>query len=139
VVFEDLIGTGGTACDLAKLLKGMGARSVMLFATSGLFSTDLKKGEPPTASVGRIDRSQLDAVFITDTFDHSLTDPDIHRAIEESPIIHTIKTAPYLASIIGALHAEVGKDIQSDRNSISAILKGTHPDQMAGLEKITRP
>jgi len=139
VIFEDMIGTGGTACDLAKLLKGMGARSVMLFATSGLFSTDLKKGEPPVASVGRINQSRLDAVFITDTFDHSLTDPDIHRAIEESPIIHTIKTAPYLASIIRALHAEVGKDIQSDRNSISAILKGTHPDQTEGIEKITQP
>jgi ribose-phosphate pyrophosphokinase len=139
VIFEDMIGTGGTACDLAKLLKGMGARSVMLFATSGLFSTDLKKGEPPVASVGRINQSRLDAVFITDTFDHSLTDPDIHRAIEESPIIHTIKTAPYLASIIRALHAEVGKDIQSDRNSISAILKGTHPDQTEDIEKITRP
>jgi len=139
VIFEDMIGTGGTACDLAKLLKGMGARSVMLFATSGLFSTDLKKGEPPVASVGRINQSRLDAVFITDTFDHSLTDPDIHRAIEESPIIHTIKTAPYLASIIRALHAEVGKDIQSDRNSISAILKGTHPDQTEDIEKITQP
>src|SRR5262249_45834744 len=76
VVFEDIIGSGATASDLAALLKGMGARSVTLFATSGLFTTDLKSGEALTASVERIDRSALDAVFITDTYNHTLTDPD---------------------------------------------------------------
>jgi hypothetical protein len=37
-----------------------------------------------------------------DDWAQGLKDPDLHRAIEESPIIHTIKTAPYLASIIRA-------------------------------------
>jgi ribose-phosphate pyrophosphokinase len=139
VIFEDMIASGGTACDLAKLLKEMGAHSVLLFATSGLFSTDPRKGESPVASVERVNKSQLDAVFVTDTFNHSLTDPEIHLAIEHSPIIHTIKTAPYLASIIRALHAEVGKDTHADRNSISAILKGTHPDQIELIERISPP
>lgn len=132
VVFEDMIGTGGTACDLAALLKTMGARSVMLFATTGLFTTDSKKGDSLISSVERINNSQLDAVFVTDTFNHRLTDPEIHEAIENSPIIKTIKTAPYLASIIRALHIEVADDMDSDRNSISAILRGIHPDQVSG-------
>jgi ribose-phosphate pyrophosphokinase len=84
VIFEDMIGSGGTACDLAALLKGMGARSVMLFATTGLFTTDAKKGERITEAVERIDDSKLDAAFITDTYDHELTDPDIHAAISRS-------------------------------------------------------
>lgn len=36
--------------------------------------------------------------------------------IESSPIIHTIRTAPYFASIIRALHIEVGDNMDIDRN-----------------------
>lgn len=126
VIFEDMIASGGTACDLAALLKDMGARSVTLFATSGLFTP---KQEPNISSVTRINESEIDAVFITDTYDHSLTDPDIHLAIEESPIIHTIKTAPYLAAITAALHTEVTEEMTTDENSISSILRGQHPKQ----------
>jgi ribose-phosphate pyrophosphokinase len=139
VIFEDMIAGGGTANDLAALLKTMGARSIILFATTGLFSTDIKKGESPVASVERINQSQVDAVFITDTFNHSLTDPEIHKAIEASPIIHTIRTAPYFAAIIRALLLEVDEDMDIDRNSVSAILKGTHPDQLVENQKIAFP
>ncbi len=139
VIFEDMVSSGGTACDLASLLKSKGARSVCLFATSGLFTTDIKKGEAITASVERVNRSSLDAVFITDTYNHQLTDPDIHRAIEVSPIVHTIKTAPFLASIIRALHIEVAGNTTTDENSVSAILKGTHPDQTKKGQRIAIP
>ena len=139
VVFEDIIGSGATASDLAALLKGMGARSVTLFATSGLFTTDLKSGEALTASVERIDRSQLDAVFITDTYDHTLTDPAIAEAIGRSRLIHTLRTAPYLASIIRALHVDVTGDAEDDYNSVSAILKGSHPDQVTSGQAIATP
>jgi hypothetical protein len=137
VVFEDIIGSGATASDLAALLKDMGARSVTLFATSGLFTTDLKSGEPLTASVQRIDRSNLDAVFITDTYNHTLTDPDIAEAIGRSPVIHTLHTAPYLAAIVRALHVDVSEG--GEDNSISAILKGSHPDQLAEDQQIAVP
>jgi ribose-phosphate pyrophosphokinase len=139
VIFEDMIGSGGTACDLAALLKDMGARSVILFATSGLFTTDAKKGESLTASIERINKSKLDAVFITDTYEHSLTDPEIHRAIEQSPIIHMIRTAPYLASIVRALHTDAAEDTAQAQNSVSAILRGTHPDQVGQHQKVSIP
>ena len=139
VVFEDIIGSGSTASDLAELLKDMGARSVTLFATSGVFTTDLKSGEALTASVERIERSKLDAVFITDTYNHALTDPDIAEAIGRSRVIHTLSTAPYLAAIVRALHVEVGAGLEDDYNSVSAILKGSHPDQLASGQQIATP
>jgi ribose-phosphate pyrophosphokinase len=137
VVFEDIIGSGSTASDLAALLKDMGARTVTLCATSGVFTTDLKSGEPLTASVQRIDRSNLDAVFITDTYNHTLTDPDIAEAISRSPVIHTLRTAPYLATIVRALHVDVSEG--GEDNSISAILKGSHPDQLMDNQQIAIP
>lgn len=124
VIFEDMIASGGTACDLAALLKDMGAHSVTLFATSGLFTP---KQEPNISSVTRINDSEIDALFITDTYDHSLTVPDIHLTIKESPIIHTIKTASYLAAITAALNTEVTEEMTTDENSISSILRGQHP------------
>lgn len=128
VIFEDMIGSGGTACDLAWLLKKKGARSVVLFATSGLFSTN--PDESPIASIERVNQSQLDAVFITDTFNHKLTCDQIHRAIEMSPIIHQLKIGPYLALILRALHLEAGE------NSVSSILRGTHQLQLQKDNKI---
>lgn len=138
-IFEDMISSGGTACDSAALLKKLGARSVSLFATSGLFTIDDKKGEPPSASVDKIDESELDAVFITDTYDHRLTDLGLHKAIEESTTIHTIRTGPYLGAIIQALHMDMTSDSSVDKNSVSALMKGTHPDQRNNGEQIAKP
>lgn len=134
VIFEDMIASGGTACDLAEVLKDMGARSVTLFASSGLL-TPAPNG-PITASIDRINESKLDAVFITDTYDHSLTDPAIHAAIEKSPVVHVIKTAPYLAAILNALHADVGDEDLAIDNSISAFLRGSHPEQLKDNQTI---
>ena len=139
VIFEDLISSGGTACDLAELLKKKGARSVILFATTGLFTTDLRKGQSITSSVERIDQSQMDAVFICDTYNHGLTDPKIHEAIERSPIVHIMRTAAYLAAILRALHVEVLTDTELDENSVSAIAKGMHPDQLCDDQQIASP
>ena len=138
-IFEDMISSGDTACESAALLKKLGARSVSLFATSGLFTIDDKKREPPSASVDKIDESELDAVFITDTYDHRLTDPALHQAIEESTTIHTIRTGPYLGAIIQALHMDVTSDTSVDKNSVSALMKGTHPDQHNNEEQIATP
>lgn len=137
VVFEDMIGSGGTACDLAAVLKELGARSITLFATSGLFTPS--PDGPVTAAVERINKSELDYVFITDTYDHSLTDPEINEAIEKSSVIHTIKTASYLAAIVEALHADVTDETTTDDNSISAILRGAHPKQKKQGSTIAQP
>nr|WP_321467479.1 ribose-phosphate pyrophosphokinase-like domain-containing protein [uncultured Desulfobulbus sp.] len=130
VIFEDMVASGGTACDLAMLLKKQGARSVTLCATSGLFTTDPTK-ETATASIDRINASDLDVVFITDTYNHILTSPDIANAIEQSSIIHVIKTGKYLGAILSALHASAYNEESEDHNSVSALLKGHHPLQKA--------
>ena len=116
----------------------MGARSVILFASSGLFLVDLKK-ESLTASVERINNSKLDAVYITDTYQHSLTNPEIQQAIAQSPIIHVIKTAPYLSSIVRALHVERAEEMEPEQNSVLALLKGTHPDQTREGQTLSIP
>ncbi len=137
VIFEDMIASGGTICELADLLKNMGARSVTVFATSGLFISPV--GKPKTAAIDRINASCIDAVYITDTYDHRLTDAKIHFAIRHSPVIHTISTTAYTAAVIEAMHAEVGEGTHSDENSISAILRGRHPDQADPQQKIATP
>lgn len=139
VVFEDIIASAGTACDLAALLKDQGARSVTLFATSGLFTTDPKKGEGLTAAVDRVNTSKLDAVFITDTVNHQLTDPRLQRAVERSPVIHTVKTAPYLAAIVRALHMDAAESNGTDQNSVSSLLRGAHPAQTSPTQTIAQP
>lgn len=132
VAFEDLIGSAKTACDFAQGLKDAGARSVTLFANSGLFTFKHKK--PGIAPVQRIEDSALDYVFITDTYDHTLTDPKVQNVINSSKKTHILGVAPYMGAIINALHMEVFDDTPEDANSISAIIRGRHPNQ-EGLAK----
>lgn len=139
VIFEDMIGSGGTACDLAKLLKEKGARTVTLFATTGLFTTNQEKSEKITDAVKRINTSDINAVYITDTFDHQLIDPKIHKAIENSPIIHVLKTASFLSQIIEAKHTEVVVTTPNNENSVSALLRGNHPSIISNPEEIFTP
>ena len=127
VVFEDMIASGGTAIELAQLLKKLGARSVTLFATSGLF-TPKESTDPVDAAIRKLNASPLDAIYITDTYDHRLTNPAVHAAIEASPKIHILKTAPYLAAVIKAIHAEPDAN-NVDANSLTAIARGVHVNQ----------
>lgn len=127
VVFEDMIASGGTAIELADLLKSKGARSVILFATSGLF-TPKNPTDDPTTAINKLNSSKLDAVFITDTYSHALTNPALQAAVDASPVIHTVRTAPYLAGIIDALHADASEQ-DVDANSVSSILSGVHAQQ----------
>ena len=130
VIFEDMISSGGTACELASILKKQGAKSVTLFATTGLFTAKKKSKESMTAPIDRINNSDIDRVFITDTYDYHDVHPRKAKAIEDSPKIHVIKTGGYLGSIIEALHAEPDTEEITDNNSVSAILKGEHPSQI---------
>lgn len=134
VLFEDMIASGDTACKIAERLKERGARSVILFATSGLFTPD--QGATKTSVIEKINESKLDAVFITDTYDYRETHPSIARAIKESPIIHVLKTGPFLASMIDAIHMPVTSDMDRNENSISAILRGKHPSQQNGSDTL---
>jgi ribose-phosphate pyrophosphokinase len=139
VIFEDLIESGGTACQLASFLKKIGARSVTFMVTSGLFTSNASKGESISASIDRINGSDIDAIFITDTFDHRLTDPQVAAAVEASPIIHEIDTAAYMALIIRASLLDVVDETDLSLNSVSAILRGVHPRQVQEDQAIARP
>jgi len=139
VIFEDMIESGGTACELARFLKKVGVRSVTFMITSGLFTSNTSKGETVTASIDKINGSDIDAIFITDTFDHRLTDPQVAAAIEASPIIHEIDTAPYMALIIRALSLDVVDETDLSLNSVSAILRGAHPKQVQADQTVARP
>lgn len=145
VMFEDMIASGGTACDIAELLKTTsselkngGARSVTLFSTTGLFTSKKINGVRQTTAIDRINESRLDAVFITDTYNYRATHPHLHDAIEASPVIHTINSAPYLAAVINAMHMEVTADTDENDNSISAILRGRHKSQHGHSRSIAR-
>ncbi len=142
VVFEDMIASGGTACDIAALLKERGARTVTLFASSGLFTAKKaradKAAEHPLAAVRRIDESALDAVFITDTYDHRLINPGMHQAIADSNTIHVLPTAPFVAGMLKLLHMEVTEDMQDEDNSISALLRGQHAWQQDPAQTVAQ-
>jgi hypothetical protein len=107
--------------------------------TSGLFTSNASKGEQISASIDRINGSDIDAIFITDTFDHRLTDPQVAAAIEASPIIHEIDTAAYMALIIRASLLDVVEETDLSLNSVSAILRGVHPRQVQEDQAIARP
>lgn len=143
VIFEDMIASGGTACDLAAGLKKAGARTVTLFASNGIFTPkkDEKEAGNITASVDRINNSVLDYVFVTNTYDHSAIDAAIHDSILNSPKIHTLNVAPYLGAILEAMHMEVFDDTPEDANSVSAIMRGRHAckDKMAVAVQIPHP
>lgn len=126
VIFEDMVSSAGTMCDLAQYLKDRGARSVIFLASHGLFTP--KEDQTISASVGNINNSAIDILYVSDTYNHRLIDPEIHHAIEKSPVIHVIKTASYLGAILTALNAEYSED---DLNSISALQRGTHPDLLS--------
>ncbi|NBX66226.1 MAG: ribose-phosphate pyrophosphokinase [Proteobacteria bacterium] len=126
VIFEDMIASGGTAIELAEMLKSMGARSVVLFATSGLFTS--KADQAIDNAITKINQSKLDAVFVTDTYDLSQAKPAVHKAILASPVIHIINTSKYLAGVVHALHSSAN-DQDIDANSVSAVLRGAHSSQ----------
>lgn len=141
VIFEDMIASGGTACDLAAGLKKAGARSVTLFASNGLFTPkkDEKEAGNLTASVDRINNSVLDYVFVTNTYDHSAIDAEIHEAIQRSDKIHTLDVSPYLGAILEAMHMEVFDDTPEDANSVSAIMRGKHAEQAKMAKVVDLP
>lgn len=135
IIFEDMVDTGGTVIDGGQYLKqDLQARSVTLFATSGLFSpkretrkigdTILTKvrSPRPDSTVKNIDKGAkngIDAIFVMDHFDFALTDPLIAEAIEKSPIIHEMESAGMMAEVLFATHS-------NDRgsNSVSRRLAG---------------
>jgi len=58
LIIDDIIDTGGTIVNAAKLLRKHGAKSIRVFATHALFSGDAHEN---------IENSEIDTVLVTDT------------------------------------------------------------------------
>jgi phosphoribosylpyrophosphate synthetase len=144
-IFEDKIDTGGSVIKGGRGLKELGARSVTVFATNGLFSSpriddkiellDLIAGKikiikrtiknpDPIVAIREIDESArdgqgIDAIFVSNQHDYALTEPELARAIDASPVIHRIDVTGFIAHVLMAFH-----NSDRDTNSISHRLSG---------------
>lgn len=97
VLFDDIIDTGNTIIQSAKLIKEKGARTVTIMATHGIFSNDANNKFKEA-----FDTNIVDDVYITNTIDHS----DLH------PKIQVIDLSSFLADVINA---------HENHNSVTAI------------------
>ena len=97
IIIDDMIDTAGTLCMAADMLKQNGARKVYAFATHGVFSGK---------AIENINKSQLDAVYVTNTV-------PIPKS-KESPKIKQIS--------VGILIAEAIRRMEN-KESLSEIFK----------------
>lgn len=87
LIVDDMIDTGGTLCEAARLLKRRGAKSISAAATHGLFSNP---------SVKNITDSPLNKIFITDTV-------PVRDEFLKNPKVTVISVAPLLAEAINCI------------------------------------
>jgi ribose-phosphate pyrophosphokinase len=80
LINDDMISTGSTIIETARLLKKEGAKEVSVLATHGIFAGD---------AVKRIGRSSINAVYVTNTIPQKLKSAKI-RVIDISGFIEKI-------------------------------------------------
>ena len=80
LINDDMISTGSTIIEAARLLKKEGAKEISVLATHGIFAGDAMK---------RIERSNINAVYVTDTIPQKLKSAKI-RVIDIFPHIEKI-------------------------------------------------
>lgn len=88
LIVDDMIDTGGTLYEAAKILKQRGAKSISAAATHGLFSDPAPK---------RIAESGLDKIFITDTV-------PVRKEMRNNPKIIIVSVAKLLAEAITCIY-----------------------------------
>ncbi|MEJ7839280.1 MAG: ribose-phosphate pyrophosphokinase [Thermomicrobiales bacterium] len=86
VIVDDMISTGGTLVEAARLLQERGASKIHVAATHGIFAGD---------ALALIEASPIDRVFVTDT----IPLPDFHNRKVE-----VVSVAPLLAEAIMRTH-----------------------------------
>lgn len=86
VIVDDMISTGGTLVQAARLLKERGAREVHVAATHGIFAAD---------AIDQIDASDISRLFVTDT---------IPAPPEVTDRVTVVSVAPLLAEAIMRTH-----------------------------------
>ncbi|MGQ0552611.1 MAG: ribose-phosphate diphosphokinase [Planctomycetota bacterium] len=93
IVIDDLISTGGTITDAARMVKKHGAKKVYLAATHGLFCG---------SALERLSKADVEQVVVTDTV----------RPLSDYPKrIVVLSVAPLLAEAIRRIHS--GKSVSS--------------------------
>lgn len=100
IIVDDMIDTGGTLCEAAKVLKDYGAKRVYVFATHGLFSRD---------AMTKIENSEIEEVVVTNTIPlPGNTDTEIpanfNKDMATSRKIKQISVAMLLAEAIRRAH-----------------------------------
>lgn len=89
IIVDDMIDTGGSICAAAEVLKKFGAKEVVVCATHGLLSGNVKE---------KFDSSCVDRLILTDTL------PIAPEKISEK--MEIISVAPLLAKVIKRIHLE---------------------------------
>jgi len=88
IVFDDLIGTGGSLIEAARLLREHGARDVYAGAVHGVLAGD---------AIARLEASTLKRVIVTDTV-------PVHERTRGCSRIQVLSIAPMLARAIRHIH-----------------------------------
>ena len=83
LIFDDMIDTGGTLDNAAKLLKLNGANKIIVFATHGIFSNN--------ADSIIMERGNVDEIFVTNTLPPKKIVKNINY-IDITPLIHKMIT-----------------------------------------------
>lgn len=88
LIFDDMIGTGGTIISGAKSLKESGARKVVVAATHGIFSGP---------ALENLQSDDVDLIFVSDTFPMEAAQKALGAKLK------VVSVAPLLAKTISAL------------------------------------
>lgn len=78
VIVDDMISTGGTLVEAAKLLKSRGAEKIYVCATHGIFAGD---------ALQLIDESEIDELFVTDTIPLPENYPGSVSVVSVAPLL----------------------------------------------------
>lgn len=78
VIVDDMISTGGTLVEAAKLLKSRGAEKIYVCATHGIFAGD---------ALQLIDESDIDELFVTDTIPLPENYPGSVSVVSVAPLL----------------------------------------------------
>jgi ribose-phosphate pyrophosphokinase len=84
ILFDDIVDSAGTLCNAATALREHGAVSVSAYVSHGVLSN---------GASGRVDKSELDELVVTDSILHS-------EAVQKSKKIRTISVAPLMGEAI---------------------------------------
>lgn len=87
IIVDDMIDTGGTMCNAAKVIKDMGAKSIKIMVTHGVLSKN---------AVEKLEESCFDQIYISNTIDNT-------EKLQNTTKFIVIDFAPLLAEAVKRL------------------------------------